>query len=299
MEFVAEFTTNHMGNLNILLRMVEAAARAGADIIKMQKKDVETFYSQEKLESAFESPYGKTYRDYRTIFEFDHEDYQRFDAKCRAERIPWFSTIQDETSYDFMAPYDLPIYKIASINARNHDFLRATAERIPADKRIVISVAGSELGQIERAIEIFPRHRINILHCVAQYPCPPDQLRLGNIPVLKRHFGDDRIKIGYSGHEVGIEPSLAAIALGAEMVERHFAISRHSFVHHIECSLEPGEFQKMVAIARSVDDLGSYVEKLPQAALASSFGMSSTEKDFLVDHQYGRKYLHDKAKFDS
>jgi sialic acid synthase SpsE len=198
-----------------------------------------------------------------------------------------------------MTSYDLPIYKVASINARNQDFLRATAERIPDEKRIVISVAGSDLQQIEQAVEMFPRHQINILHCVAQYPCPLDQLRLGNIPVLKRHFGDDRIKIGYSGHETGIEPSLAAIALGAEMVERHFALSRHSFVHHIECSLEPGEFQKMVAIAKSVGDLSSYIEKLPREAVASNFGMSSTEKDFLVDHQYGRKYLDDKSKFDS
>lgn len=299
MEFVAEFTTNHMGNLNILLRMVEAAAWAGADIIKMQKKDVETFYSQEKLNSAYESPYGKTYRDYRSIFEFDHDDYQRFDARCKAEKIAWFSTIQDEPSYDFMASYDLPIYKVASINARNQDFLRATAERIPADKRIVISVAGSDLRQIEQAIELFPHHQINILHCVAQYPCPSDQLRLGNIPVLKRQFGDDRVKIGYSGHEMGIEPSLAAIALGAEMVERHFALSRHSFVHHIECSLEPGEFQKMVAISKSVGDLTPYIEKLPREALSSSFGMSTTEKDFLVDHQYGRKYLHEKSTFDA
>lgn len=299
MEFVAEFTTNHMGNLNILLRMVESAAWAGADFIKMQKKNVETFYSQEKLNSVYESPYGKSYRDYRSIFEFDHEDYQRFDSRCQAGKIAWFSTIQDEASYDFMAPYDMPIYKVASINARNSDFLRATAERIPTDKRIVISVAGSDLGQIERAIEMFPQHQINILHCVAQYPCPLVQLRLGNIPVLKRQFGDDRIKIGYSGHEMGIEPSLAAIALGAEMVERHFALSRHSFVHHIECSLEPDEFRKMVAIAKSVSDLSPYIELLPREALASNFGMSPTEKDFLVDHQYGRKYLHDKSSFDS
>ena len=298
MEFVAEFTTNHMGNLNLLLRMVEAATWAGADLIKMQKKDVETFYSEEKLSSAYDSPYGKTYRDYRTIFEFDHEDYRRFDAKCEAENISWFSTVQDQASYAFMERYDLPIYKVASINARNVGFLKATAERIPEDKRIVISVAGSELRQVEQAIEMFPRHRINILHCVAQYPCPPEELRLGNIPLLKRQFGDERIKVGYSGHEIGIEPSLAAIALGAEMIERHFALSRHSFVHHIECSLEPDEFQRMVAIARSVKDLSGYIEKLPREALASSFGMSSTEKDFLVDHQYGRKYLHDKSTFE-
>ncbi len=299
MEFVAEFTTNHMGNLNVLLRMVEAATWAGADVIKMQKKDVETFYSQEKLNSAYENPYGKTYRDYRTIFEFSHDDYQRFDDKCVAENIPWFSTIQDEASYDFMSRYDMPMYKVASINARNLDFLKATADRIPEDKRIVISVAGSELGQIEQALDMFPRHRINVLHCVAQYPCPPEALRLGNIPVMKREFGDARIKVGYSGHEIGIEPSLAAIALGADMVERHFALSRHSFVHHIECSLEPDEYQRMVAIARSVKDLTPYVDMLPKEALRSSFGMSSTERDFLIDHQYGRKYLDDRAKFEA
>ncbi|MEL6963271.1 MAG: N-acetylneuraminate synthase family protein [Pseudomonadota bacterium] len=299
MEFVAEFTTNHMGNLNVLLRMVEAATWAGADVIKMQKKDVETFYSQEKLNSAYENPYGKTYRDYRTIFEFSHDDYQRFDDKCVAENIPWFSTVQDEASYDFMSRYDMPMYKVASINARNLDFLKATADRIPEDKRIVISVAGSELGQIEQALDMFPRHRINVLHCVAQYPCPPEALRLGNIPVMKREFGDARIKVGYSGHEIGIEPSLAAIALGADMVERHFALSRHSFVHHIECSLEPDEYQRMVAIARSVKDLTPYVDMLPKEALRSSFGMSSTERDFLIDHQYGRKYLDDRAKFEA
>jgi N-acetylneuraminate synthase len=299
MEFVAEFTTNHMGNLNVLLRMVEAAAWAGADFIKMQKKDVETFYSQEKLASAYDSPYGKTYRDYRTLFEFEHADYARFDEKCRAEGIRWFSTIQDQRSHDFMARYDLPLHKVASINARNHDFLRATAERVPTDRRIVLSVAGCELRQIAQALELFPRHRLLILHCVAQYPCPPDQLRLGNIPVLKRQFGDERIRIGYSGHETGIEASLAAIALGAEMVERHFALSRHSFVHHIECSLEPDEFQQMVRIARGGAPLERYVEALPRAALASSFGMSANEKDFLVDHKYGRKYLDERAKFEA
>ncbi len=299
MEFVAEFTTNHMGNLNLLLRMVEAAAWAGADLIKMQKKDVESFYSQEKLASPYDSPYGKTYRDYRTIFEFEHTDYARFDARCREERIAWFSTIQDQTSFDFMARYDLPLYKVASINARNHDFLRATAEHVPVDRRIVISVAGSQLREIAQALELFPRHPITILHCVAQYPCPPDQLRLGNIPVLRREFADARITVGYSGHETGIEPSLAAVALGAQMIERHFALSRHSFVHHIECSLEPDEFLRLVRTARSNEDLGRYVEQLPRAALQSSFGMSARERDFLVEHKYGRKYLDERAKFEA
>ena len=88
---------------------------------------------------------------------------------------------------------------------------------------------------------------------------------------MKREFGDERIKIGYSGHETGIEPSLAAIALGAEMVERHFALSRRSFVHHIECSLEPDEYQRMVAIARSVKDLTPYIEEAAERSARRQF----------------------------
>ena len=80
-KFVAEFTTNHMGNLNVLLRMAERAAEAGCDLIKMQKKDVESFYSQAKLDAPYESPYGHTYRDYRSIFEFGVEDFGRFDRR--------------------------------------------------------------------------------------------------------------------------------------------------------------------------------------------------------------------------
>src|SRR5688572_29339755 len=97
-EFVAEFTTNHMGNLNALLRMVDHAAEAGADFIKMQKKDVETFYPKDKLDAPFKSPYGRTYRDYRTMLEFGEDDFDRFDVRCRDRAIPWFCTVQDQQS---------------------------------------------------------------------------------------------------------------------------------------------------------------------------------------------------------
>lgn len=296
-QFTCEFTTNHMGNFNVLMRMVEKAVETGADYIKMQKKDVATFYSPEKLAAPYESPYGQTYRDYRSIFEFDAHDFHRFDEKCQALGIDWFSTVQDAYSLDFLLDFDLPLYKVASVNARNQDFLKALAERIPSDKWLVISVAGSTLEQVEATLSLFPDHHIHVLHCVAQYPCPVENLRLGNIPVLKREFEDDRIRIGYSGHEEGIAPSLAAIALGAELVERHFCLSRHSFVHHIECSLEPDEFTDLVRIARGGEGLDRYLEELPEVALQSNFGMSAKEKSFLVDNQYGRKFLKEKSRF--
>lgn len=296
--FVAEFTTNHMGNLNLLLRMVERAAWAGADAIKMQKKDVERFYSREKLDSAFLSAYGKTYRDYRTIFEFAEEDFIRFDHKCRAYGIEWFCTVQDVASLEFMLRFDLKRYKVASSNARNRPLLEEVARSIPRDRGIVISVAGCGLEEIEESLSIFPHHPIWLLHCVAQYPCPPEALRLGNIPELKKRFASDRIRIGYSGHEEGILPSLAAVDLGAEVVERHFCLSRHSFVHHIECSLEPEEFRELVDKAHDRKRAGTGYESLPAATFTTQFGMTPVERTFLVEQTYGRKYVGEESRFE-
>lgn len=295
--FVAEFTTNHLGNFNLLLRMAEQAAWAGCSFIKMQKKDVASFYSAEKLDAHYESPYGKTYRDYRSIFEFDDEDFRRFDVKCRSMGVAWFCTVQDAPSLRFMQQFETPFVKIASSNARNRPFLEECARQIPTDRDLVLSVAGSTLEEVEQALEIFPDHRIWLLHCVAQYPCPPHALRLGNIEVLKARFGSDRVRVGYSGHEEGIEPSLAAVALGAELVERHFCLSRFSFVHHIECSLEPEEFRELVEAAASPMRLEAALRALPEAALAARFGMADAERPFLVEQTYGRKYVGDATEF--
>ena len=295
-EFVAEFTTNHMGNMNVLLRMVEEAAAAGASYIKMQKKDVENFYSKQKLDSAFDSPYGKTYREYRSIFEFSEEDFDRFDSKCKEQGVGWFATAQDDSSLDFLLKYDLPGYKVASSNARNLKLLGKIAEKVPHDKFIVISVAGSSLIEVDKALSLFPNHSIKLLHCVARYPCPKEGLLLGNLEELKRNFETDRIRVGYSGHEEGIDPSLAAVALGANMVERHFCLSRRSFVHHIECSLEPQEFSEMVSRAKAEPDLGRYVDRLPTDALKTDFGMTDEQRSFLVDGKYGVKFIDGESK---
>jgi N-acetylneuraminate synthase len=166
-EIVAEFTTNHCGNLNVLLRMVEQAAKAGADSIKMQKKDVETFYSLPKLDAPYESPYGHTYRDYRTVFEFDeYSDWWQFDASCGHHHMHWFVTIQDKPSYVFMvrAIPHLGRWKVASSNARNTSFLPWLAAEIPKTHEIVISTGGSLPADIEQALAISTSLRGRISH---------------------------------------------------------------------------------------------------------------------------------------
>lgn len=295
--FVAEFTTNHMGNLNVLLRMTERAHAAGCDLIKMQRKDVERFYSKDKLDAPYESPYGQTYRDYRSMFEFSAEDFGRFDRLCRSLGVGWFATVQDLPSLEFLLGYDLPLYKVASTNARNRAFLEDVARMVPRGRGVVVSVAGSTLHEVEQALRCFPHHDVHLLHCVARYPCPPEALRLGNIESLRRRFAGPRVHVGYSGHEEGVAASLAAADLGAEMIERHFCLSRRSFVHHIECSLEPGEFAGLVERVRSGEPLASHYDELPDEAFACEFGMSEEERDFLVEQRYGRRHVGAQARF--
>jgi N-acetylneuraminate synthase len=300
LRFIAEFTTNPMGNLNVLLRMVREAAAAGCGLIKMQKKDVETFYTQEKLDSPYLSPYGKTYREYREIFEFDDEQFNRFDAECQKCNIGWFATVQDIPSLNFLAAFDLPIYKVASTNIGNENLVREITGTIPHSKEIVFSTAGATASQIERTLNIFsPFRKITILHCVAEYPCPDGNCKLGNITRLKKLFESQNVEIGYSGHEEGCAPTYAAIALGAKMVERHFCLSRTSFVHHIECSIEPEEYKELienVLKAKDVDGLAKYYAHLPKSAFSTEFSMSDKEREFLLEGKYGRKYVDAKSK---
>jgi N-acetylneuraminate synthase len=293
--FVAEFTTNHLGNFNLLKRMIESASECGCSFIKMQKKDVSTFYSQEKLQTSFVSPYGKTYGEYRHIFEFDHEDFSKFNFHCQNLSIPWFATVQDRHSLDFLLAFNLDIYKLASLNIRNADLIDAITTEISKDKEIVVSTGGATFAEIEFVLNKLNKFKkITLLHCVAEYPCLPENLRLGNIPELLRLFSSPNVEIGYSGHEEGILPSIVAIGLGATMIERHFCVSRASFAHHIECSLEPDEYRELinvVAQARSKEELLDKASILPPDALAARFGMSEIEKAFLLEGKYGTKYL--------
>jgi N-acetylneuraminate synthase len=298
--FVAEFTTNHLGNFNLLMKMVSNTAKAGCSLIKMQKKDVYSFYTPEKLNTPYESPYGKTYAEYREIFEFDEHDFSRFDKACRAQSIPWFATVQDMPSLDFLLKFDLDIYKIASVNVRNTELISAVLANVPKSKEIVISVGGAAVEEIERILNrLAPFKKVTILHCVSEYPCNVGNLRLGNIPELIRLFSSSNIEIGYSGHEEGYIPSLVAVGLGAKMIERHFCVSRATFAHHIDCSLEPDEYSELIQTiknAASPDDLLAYKDRLPAEAMNSFFGMSRIESDFLLAGQYGTKYIKGKSE---
>jgi sialic acid synthase SpsE len=280
MELVAEFTINHLGNAVLLNRMVEAATAAGADSIKMQRKRVSTFYSPGKRAERRDSPFGKTFGEYRSGFELEESAWDDFASRCS---IPWFFTAHDFESLRAMERFSPKRVKLASVNARNIPLLNQVSVFLGNDVEIVLSLGGCSLAEADRALSVFAgRKRIYLLHCVAEYPTEPDNLRLGNIPILISSFGSETVTIGYSGHEVGIDASLAAHSLGAEMIERHFCISRASFAHHIECSLEPGELSDLKHKLSS----GVTAHSLPDRAYESSFGMTASEARFLMAKEY-------------
>ena len=135
-------------------------------------------------------------------------------------------------------------------------------------------------------------HKVILNHCVAEYPCKNENLRLGNISKMKELWGSEKVRIGYSGHEEGIMPSVAAAVEGAEVIERHFCLSRDSFVHHIECSLEPEEFKLMVDSIKNKTHTREDLERwLGEEAYSTGFSMSEMEKSFLLHNKYGNDYL--------
>jgi len=288
-EFICETTVNHLGNFHLLMRMARLAKDMGCDWIRVPKKDVQTFYPKEKLEEPYESklPYGRKYGEWRETFELSNFEFQMFDIICTRMKLPWFSTVMDWPSFEYLSQnYRLPAYKIASCNARNKPYLQKLSDAIPTDKIIVISVGGSTLAEIKDTLDIFPEHPIYLLHCIAEYPTLPENARLGNIPILKETFGSERVTIGYSGHELGYIPSLVAAHLGADVIERHFTIQRHNLIPRVNVALEPDEFKKMIDIVRSGKSLETYIDILPPEALKSKFGMSDIEKPFLKSQQY-------------
>jgi sialic acid synthase SpsE len=147
-------------------------------------------------------------------------------------------------------------------------------------------------------LKFFRDHkRVYLLHCVAEYPCPFEHLRLGNIAILKREFGSERVRIGYSGHGIGFADALAASCEGAEMIEKHFCLSRKSFAHHIDCSLEPDEFMNMTSrLARMPKwSAESYPRGdeicMSEAASRTYFGMLDHERPFLEHQTYSTEKL--------
>jgi len=243
----AEIGINHNGDINIAQRLISAAAVAGCQAVKFQKRTIEVVYSPEELAKPRESPFGTTNGDLKRGLEFGLEQYRAIDEFCKQQGILWFASCWDEASVDFIEQFDPPCYKIASASLTDDNLLRHHRRY---GRPIILSTGMSTLEQIDHAVEVLGTDDLILLHCTSTYPSQPDELNLRVIPVLKERYA---VPIGYSGHEVGLQTTYAAVVLGACFVERHITLDRAMWGSDQAASVEPQGFMRLVRDIRVIE----------------------------------------------
>ncbi|MDR0379658.1 MAG: N-acetylneuraminate synthase family protein [Candidatus Accumulibacter sp.] len=245
---VAEIGINHNGELALAKKLISAAKQAGCDAVKFQKRTVEVVYTPAELAKPRENPFGATNGDLKRGLEFSREAYREIDAYCKALDILWFASPWDEASVDFLESFDVPCHKIAAACLTDAGLLkkiRATG------KPVLLSTGMSELDEIDKAVEILGTDNLLLFHCVSLYPAAPDKVNLRAIRTLTQRY---RVPVGYSGHELEAAAiSVAAVAMGAVAVERHFTLDRALWGSDHKASITPDEMLEMVKNIRLVE----------------------------------------------
>lgn len=244
----AEIGINHNGSVENTKKLIDAAVTAGCAAVKFQKRTVEIVYTPEELAKPRENIFGPTNGDLKRGLEFGLEQYKEIDQYCREKGIHWFASPWDEPSVEFLRQFNPVAVKIASASLTDDALLRACRS---LDVPVILSTGMSTMEQIQRAVDILGQHDLVLLHCTSTYPGKPEELNLRVIQTLRDLF--PTVPIGYSGHEVGLATSVAAVALGACMVERHITLDRSMFGSDQASSVEPVGFTRMVSDIRSVE----------------------------------------------
>jgi len=254
---VGEIGINHNGDLGIARRLIDVASVAEANAVKFQKRSVDVVYSAEELAKPRENPFGSTNGHLKRGLEFGQDAYRHIDRYCKEKAVAWFVSCWDEASVDFMEQFNPPAYKIASASLTDDNLLKHHR----ATKRpMIISVGMSTLAQVDHAVEVLGTQDLIILHTTSAYPAKIADLNLRMIPVLRERYG---VPVGYSGHEVGLATSYAAVALGAAMVERHITLDRAMWGSDQAASVEPQGLMKLVRDTRAIEaSLGDGVKKV-------------------------------------
>lgn len=254
----AEIGINHNGDLEIAKRLIDAAVIAGADAVKFQKRTPELCVPQQQRGVMRETPWGlMTYMEYRERVEFGQTEYAAIDQYCKERRIAWFASCWDKPSVDFIEQFDPACYKIASASLTDDALL----QHINAKGRaIVLSTGMSTMEEIRHAVSLVALERLLMAHTTSSYPCPAEELNLRMIQTLQREFG---CPIGYSGHEVGLQTTYAAVVLGACFVERHITLDRAMWGSDQAASVEPHGFARLVRDIRVIEkSLGDGVKRV-------------------------------------
>jgi N-acetylneuraminate synthase len=260
---VAEIGINHNGDVDLARQLADAAAAAGCDAVKLQKRTIELVFSAEELSAPRTSPFGSTNGDLKRGLELGYDDYVEIDRHCRRLGIQWFASCWDAQSVDFIDEFDPPCFKIASACLTDDELLRYTRSK---GRPVLLSTGMSSEAQVDHAVGVLGGHDLVLLHCTSAYPAKVEELNLRVIPRLAERYD---LPAGYSGHEVGLSTTLAAVALGACLVERHITLDRSMWGSDQAASVEGQGFARLVRDIRAVSRaLGDGVKRVYESETA-------------------------------
>lgn len=256
---IAEIGINHNGDLDIARRLIEGAAKAGCDAVKFQKRTPDLCVPQDQRDIKRETPWGiMTYIEYRHKVEFNKAQYAQIDSICKANHIDWFASCWDEEAVDFMEQFNPPCYKVASASLTDAGLLK---KKRSTRRPMIVSTGMSSMDEIEAAMALIGNEDLLIAHATSTYPCKTEELNLRMIHTLKAMY--PTVPIGYSGHETGLAPSWAAVAMGACFVERHITLDRAMWGTDQAASVEISGLERLVSNIRDIEKaIGDGIKKV-------------------------------------
>jgi N-acetylneuraminate synthase len=262
---IAEIGLNHNGDVDLAKRLIDVAADSGAQAVKFQKRTPAISTPEHMKSQLRETPWGTmTYLEYRYRVEFDRDQYIEIGDYATLRGLDWFASPWDEEAVAFLEDLDVVAHKVASASVTDIAMLEALAA---TGKPIILSTGMSTLEQIDRAVEVLGTDNLVILHATSTYPLPPEEANIRMITTLRDRYAG--VPVGYSGHERGLQISIAAVALGAMVVERHITLDRTMWGSDHAASLEPTGFEHLVRDIRVVGEaLGDGVKRIYPGELA-------------------------------
>jgi N-acetylneuraminate synthase len=249
---IAEIGINHNGDMAIAKKLIDAAADAGFDAVKFQKRTIDLVYTKEFLESARESQWGTTQRAQKEGLEFSYDQYKEIDAYCKSKNIQWSASAWDIKAQEFMQQFNCSFNKVASAMLGHIPLLKL----ISSEKRkTFISTGMATLEEIDQVVAIFKAAEcpFELMHCNSTYPMKDEDANLLCIPMLRDRYG---VNVGYSGHESSlIKVCTAAVALGATSLERHITLDRAMYGSDQAASIETNALRNFVDTVRAVPSI--------------------------------------------
>lgn len=255
---IGEIGINHNGDLDIAKRLIDIATVSGCDAVKFQKRNPEVCVPDHQKNVLRSTPWGEmTYIEYKYRVEFQKEEYDIINSYCKERNIHWSASPWDMDSLTFLEQYDIPFLKVPSAMLTNDELLEGC---VATGKRIIFSTGMSTQQEIDHAVMVLRNaktrynnsHTLGLLHCNSTYPAPLKDLNLSTIKTLANQYSD--FEIGYSGHEFRLGTSVAAVYLGASIVERHITLDRTMWGSDHMSSVEPQGLIKLVKGIRELEE---------------------------------------------